>query len=176
MDVAQIAELMEKFDQSGSASLELKTADFSLKLKKEEACRTDGHQGAPQMAPPVPMMPYAQQMPGMMPYAMPQAPGMAPQADGAEAPQNAQDTDSAAAAEDYIKAPLVGVFYAAPSPEKEPFVSVGQRVKKGETVCMVEAMKMMSEVTAPKDGTITKILVENGDFIEFDQPLFTIQE
>jgi acetyl-CoA carboxylase biotin carboxyl carrier protein len=165
MDAAQIAELMEKFDQSKSVVMELKSADFSLKLKKEEACRNEG--AAPILPQPMPagapqMMPYP---PQAMPY-----PQQAPEASG---------TDAAAAddaAEDYIKAPLVGVFYAAPSPDKEPFVRVGAHVKKGETVCLVEAMKMMSEVTAPKDGTITKILVENGDFIEFDQPLFAIQE
>jgi acetyl-CoA carboxylase biotin carboxyl carrier protein len=167
MDAAQIAELMEKFDQSKSVSLELKTADFSLKLKKEEACRAAGCAQPPMGGMP----PYAPQP--MMPFSQPQTPVL-PQADAAA--EAAQGQTGAASSEDYIKAPLVGVFYAAASPEKEPFVQVGQRVKKGETVCMVEAMKMMSEVAAPKDGTITKILVENGDFIEFDQPLFTIQE
>jgi acetyl-CoA carboxylase biotin carboxyl carrier protein len=159
MDAAQIAELMEKFDQSKSVVMELKSADFSLKLKKEEACRNEG-------AAPILPQPMPAGAPQMMPY-----PPQAPEAPGTDAAAAADD-----AAEEYIKAPLVGVFYAAPSPDKEPFVRVGAHVKKGETVCLVEAMKMMSEVTAPKDGTITKILVENGDFIEFDQPLFAIQE
>jgi acetyl-CoA carboxylase biotin carboxyl carrier protein len=158
MDAAQIAELMEKFDSSKSVSLELKTADFSLKLKKEEACRPKGPDMPPMPPMQVPMMP---QVPPM-----PQVPG-APEVSAA-----GKEEEQA----DYIKAPLVGVFYAAPSPDKEPFVEVGRHVKKGETVCMVEAMKMMSEVTSPKDGTITEILVENGDFIEFDQPLFAIRE
>jgi acetyl-CoA carboxylase biotin carboxyl carrier protein len=158
MDAAQIAELMEKFDSSKSVSLELKTADFSLKLKKEEACRPKGPDMPPMPPMQVPMMP---QVPPM-----PQVPG-APEVSAA-----GKEEEQA----DYIKAPLVGVFYAAPSPDKEPFVEVGRHVKKGETVCMVEAMKMMSAVTSPKDGTITEILVENGDFIEFDQPLFAIRE
>jgi acetyl-CoA carboxylase biotin carboxyl carrier protein len=158
MDAAQIAELMEKFDSSKSVSLELKTADFSLKLKKEEACRPKGPDMPPMPPMQVPMMP---QVPPM-----PQVPG-APEVSAA-----GKEEEQA----DYIKAPLVGVFYAAPSPDKEPFVEVGRHVKKGETVCLVEAMKMMSEVTSPKDGTITEILVENGDFIEFDQPLFAIRE
>jgi acetyl-CoA carboxylase biotin carboxyl carrier protein len=129
MDAAQIAELMEKFDSSKSVSLELKTADFSLKLKKEEACRPKGPDMPPM--PPMPMMPSAPQMPGQP---MPQVSG-APEASAA-----GQVEEQA----DYIKAPLVGVFYAAPSPDKEPFVEVGRHVKKGETVCLVEAMKMMS--------------------------------
>jgi acetyl-CoA carboxylase biotin carboxyl carrier protein len=158
MDAAQIAELMEKFDSSKSVSMELKTADFSLKLKKEEACRPKGQDMPPMPPMQVPMMPQVPPMPQM-----PSAPEVS--AAGKEEEQA-----------DYIKAPLVGVFYAAPSPDKEPFVEVGRHVKKGETVCMVEAMKMMSEVTSPKDGTITEILVENGDFIEFDQPLFAIRE
>jgi acetyl-CoA carboxylase biotin carboxyl carrier protein len=159
MDAAQIAELMEKFDSSKSVSMELKTADFSLKLKKEEACRPK----RPDM-PPMPPMPGVPQMPQVPPVpSVPSAP---------EASAAGGQTEQA----DYIKAPLVGVFYAAPSPDKEPFVEVGRHVKKGETVCLVEAMKMMSEVTSPKDGTITEILVENGDFIEFDQPLFAIRE
>jgi acetyl-CoA carboxylase biotin carboxyl carrier protein len=160
MDAAQIAELMEKFDSSKSVSMELKTADFSLKLKKEEACRPKGPDMPPM--PPMPMMPSAPQMPGQQ----------MPVQGAPETNTTGQETEQA----DYIKAPLVGVFYAAPSPDKEPFVEVGRHVKKGETVCLVEAMKMMSEVTSPKDGTITEILVENGDFIEFDQPLFAIRE
>ena len=76
---------------------------------------------------------------------------------------------------DYIKAPLVGVYYAAASPDREPFVQVGSKVEKGDTVCLIEAMKMMSEVSAPRAGVIKEILVENGDLVEFDKPLFVIE-
>ena len=75
-----------------------------------------------------------------------------------------------------IKAPLVGTFYTAASPEAEPFVRVGDRVKKNGTVCIIEAMKMMSEVPAPCDCVIEEVLVENGDLIGYDQPLFRIRE
>ena len=71
-----------------------------------------------------------------------------------------------------ITAPLVGTYYAAPGPEKAPFVSVGDRVKKGQTVCMVEAMKMMSEVPAPCDCIIEEALKTNGDLVAFGEPLF----
>ena len=74
-----------------------------------------------------------------------------------------------------MKAPLVGVFYEASSPEQDPYVKVGSRVSKGDTLCLIEAMKMMNEVAAPKDGVVKEILVENGDMVEYDAPLFIIE-
>lgn len=74
-----------------------------------------------------------------------------------------------------IKAPMVGVFYKAASPEAEPYVTVGKTVKKGDTVCIIEAMKLMNEIQAEEDGTIKEILVKNGDIIEYGQPLFVIE-
>ena len=71
-----------------------------------------------------------------------------------------------------ITAPLVGTFYAAPAPDQPPFVSVGDRVKKGQTVCLIEAMKMMSEVPAPCDCIIEEVLKANGDLVSFGEPLF----
>lgn len=68
--------------------------------------------------------------------------------------------------------PLVGVFYAAPSPEDAPYVTVGTQVKKGDVLCLVEAMKLMNEITAEKDGTVTQICAENGQVVEYGQPLF----
>ena len=74
-----------------------------------------------------------------------------------------------------INAPIVGVFYAAPSPDSSPYVAVGQRVKKGDTVCIIEAMKCMNEIQAESDGVITEVLVNNGDLVEYDQPLFSLK-
>ena len=74
-----------------------------------------------------------------------------------------------------INCPMVGVFYTSPSPEADPYVKVGSKVNKGDIVCIVEAMKLMNEVTATEDGTIKEILVENGDLVEFGQPLFVIE-
>ncbi len=74
-----------------------------------------------------------------------------------------------------IESPMVGVFYAAPSPDSEPYVSVGSTVKKGDVVCIIEAMKLMNEVTAEKSGVITEICVENGQVVEYGQPLFFIK-
>ncbi len=74
-----------------------------------------------------------------------------------------------------IEAPMVGVFYAAPSPDSEPYVSVGSTVNKGDVVCIIEAMKLMNEVTSEKSGVITEICVENGQVVEYGQPLFLIK-
>ena len=74
-----------------------------------------------------------------------------------------------------INAPIVGVFYAAPSPDSDPYVYAGKKVKKGDTVCIIEAMKCMNEIQAEFDGEITEVLVNNGDLVEFDQPLFKVK-
>lgn len=82
--------------------------------------------------------------------------------------------DSLEAGEEYIKSPLVGTYHQAPFADGKPFVEVGSQVKKGDKLCIVEAMKVMNEITAPKDGTIKKILATEGSMIEFDQELFVI--
>ena len=74
-----------------------------------------------------------------------------------------------------ITAPIVGVFYAAPSPDSDPYVSVGKRVKKGDVVCIIEAMKCMNEIQAETDGEITAVLAANGELVEYDQPMFSIR-
>lgn len=80
-----------------------------------------------------------------------------------------------AASDKTIDAPMVGVFYQAPSPDAAPYVTVGQSVKKGDTVCIIEAMKLMNEIQAEEDGVITEVLVKNGDIVEFGKPLFKLQ-
>ncbi|HEV6964701.1 acetyl-CoA carboxylase biotin carboxyl carrier protein, partial [Roseateles sp.] len=74
-----------------------------------------------------------------------------------------------------VKSPMVGTFYRASSPNAKPFAEVGQTVKEGEAICIIEAMKIMNEIEADKSGTITKILAENGQAVEFGQPLFVIE-
>ncbi len=82
------------------------------------------------------------------------------------APQREQGT--------YVTSPTVGVFYASPSPESEPFVKVGDKVKKGDTLCIIEAMKLMNEIPAETEGTVAEILASNGQVVEYSQPLFRI--
>ena len=74
-----------------------------------------------------------------------------------------------------VNSPMVGTFYASASPESKPFVTVGQTVKKGDTLCILEAMKMMNQVQAESDGKILEILIDNAEPVEFDQPLFVIE-
>ncbi len=74
-----------------------------------------------------------------------------------------------------VTSPMVGVFYAAPAPDKEPYVSVGAKVNKGDVLCLIEAMKLMNEVTAEKSGEIVEVCVENGQVVEYGQPLFMIK-
>lgn len=108
--------------------------------------------------PPPPM--------GMIPPAAPQAAPISvdtPCASATEKPQGK-----------VIKAPLVGTFYAAPSPDQPPFVQVGDTVKKGDVVLIVESMKLMNEVTSDVDGVVQEILVKNGDAVEYDQPLMIL--
>lgn len=105
---------------------------------------------------------------------------VAPNVISAPVPQN-NDTNQVASEQDdeliglsHISSPMVGTFYRKPSPDKAPYVEVGQMVKKGDTVCIIEAMKMMNQIEADKSGTIGAILAEDGEPVEFDQPLFTI--
>ena len=94
------------------------------------------------------------------------------------APVQAAPAPAAAEPEDdgkTISAPIVGVFYAAPSPTADPYVSVGKKVKKGDVVCIIEAMKCMNEIQAEEDGEITAVLATNGELVEYGQPLFSIQ-
>ena len=103
------------------------------------------------------------------------APAPASEARTAAAPAGAAAAEAEPAQEGrVIKAPMVGTFYRSPSPDAKPFVEVGQTVKEGETVCIIEAMKLMNEIEADASGTIKAILVENGQPVEYGQPLFIL--
>ena len=89
-------------------------------------------------------------------------------------PQDTPSANSESANHNQILSPMPGTFYAAPSPEAEPFVKAGDAVKKGQTLCIVEAMKIMNEIEAEGNGVISEILIKNGDPVEYNQPLFKI--
>ena len=152
MEQKEIFELIDKFEQSKLTKLELKDGDFSIKMET-------------QPAPAAPAMPMAMPM-----QAMPQT---------AAGPITAgQMTEAAAQPESNlipIKAPLVGVFYAAPAPDAPVYVNLGDKVEKGQVVCLVEAMKMMNELKSPADGIIRSIKGINGELVEFDQILFEVE-
>ncbi|MDJ0833758.1 MAG: acetyl-CoA carboxylase biotin carboxyl carrier protein [Gammaproteobacteria bacterium] len=151
MDIRKIKKLIELLEESGIAELEIKEGEESVRISRQSSS----------VAAPV--------MPMAAPVAA--APAAAP-ATAAEA------SDPPAAAEDSgghrIKSPMVGTYYASPSPTSGPFVKVGQKVNVGDTLCIIEAMKMMNQIEADKAGTVRQILIENGQPVEFDQDLFIL--
>ncbi len=107
------------------------------------------------------------------------APAVAVAAPAAAATPQAQPAAASPVEESFsgtpVEAPLVGIFYSAPAPEEPPFIEVGQQVKKGDTLFIIEAMKTMNEITAPCDGTVSRILAQNGDMVEYKQVLVVIE-
>jgi len=107
------------------------------------------------------------------------APAVAVGAAAAAAAPQAQPAAASPVEESFsgtpVEAPLVGIFYSAPAPEDPPFIEVGQQVKKGDTLFIIEAMKTMNEITAPCDGTVSRILAQNGDMVEYKQVLVVIE-
>ena len=137
----------------------MKDSGLSYMYVKNDKFEIELGQKNPPPAPPV--------MPAMPPMAMAAAPTAAPQTAPAAAP--AADTGKS------IKSPIVGTFYSAPSPTKPPFVKVGDKVSEGDTVCIVESMKVMNEIQADISGTVKSIAVKDGEAVEFGQPLIIIE-
>lgn len=152
MDIRKVKKLIELLEESGIDELEIKEGEESVRISR--------HSKQPAYAPQ-PM--YA---PAPAPIAAPVA-AVAPGAEGA--PAAAPKLNGTVA-----RSPMVGTFYRAASPTSGNFVEVGQTVKKGDILCIVEAMKMMNHIEAEASGVIESILVENGQPVEYDQPLFTI--
>ncbi|MEM6646185.1 MAG: acetyl-CoA carboxylase biotin carboxyl carrier protein, partial [Bacteroidota bacterium] len=175
MDLKTIRELLQIVADSGVAEVEIEENDFRLVVRK--SAPTVEVQ-APQAPQPFPM-PYPAPMynlPPQMPAApLPLAP--APVAPAAAAPAPAAEAALAAPAQNLteVRAPIVGTYYAAPSPDADPFVQVGQTVKKGDVLCIIEAMKLMNEIESEVAGTIREIKVENAQPVEFDQVLFLVE-
>ena len=155
MDLRKLKTLIDLVSESNISELEITEAEGKVRIVKA---------GAP--AAPTQMMAYA------MPQAMPAA----AEAPRAAAPAVAAEAEvPAVEAGHVVTSPMVGTFYRASSPGGKPLVEVGSSVKEGEPICIIEAMKIMNEIDADKAGTISKILVENGQAVEFDQPLFVIE-
>ncbi|HUH38241.1 MAG TPA: acetyl-CoA carboxylase biotin carboxyl carrier protein [Spongiibacteraceae bacterium] len=154
MDIRKVKKLIELLEESNIDEIEIKEGEESVRISRNAG------RGQPMMAAyPQPM--YAPQ---------PQAYAPAPAAATVEAEPEAKPALSGHT----LKSPMVGTFYRAPSPSSPAFVEVGQHVKVGDVVCIVEAMKMMNQIEADKSGVVEAILVENGQPVEFDQPLLTI--
>lgn len=149
--IDEIKEFITVLEESSLSVLEIQKEDGS-KIHLEKAQPTQVVNTVPAVAPaPVVAAPVAAT------------------AEPVAAPAPVEDTGKA------INAPIVGVFYVAPSPESDPYVSVGKKVKKGDTVCIIEAMKCMNEIQAEEDGEIVEVLAKDGELVEYGQPLFKIR-
>ena len=153
MDLRKIKKLMELLEESGIAEIEVKEGEESIKLSRNITSSA------------APLQQMVQQ------------PMMAPQQQPPQAASQLESKidDSLNQNRNTVNSPMVGTFYASASPESKPFVTVGQSVKKGDTLCILEAMKMMNQVQAESDGKILEILIDNAEPVEFDQPLFVIE-
>ncbi len=161
MDLEQLRELIHIFENSALSQIELEEAGMRVQLKKPEPVSMT-------MAPPMQMPSvYVEQAAAMAQIPVAAAPVAATVA-AAPAPEADPHLVT-------IDSPLVGVFYAAPAPGEAPFVRAGDHIEERQTVCIIEAMKVMNEVTAKFAGVIEKVLVENGEPVEFGQPLFAIR-
>ena len=149
MNIKQIRELAQIAAENGLSAIEIAEGENRVRIERAVA--------APAAVPAVVSMPA--------PVAAPTAPAPAPAAEETNVDFNRTRE---------IKSPMVGVFYAAPSPDAKPFVEVGSKVKKGDIVCIVEAMKLMNEITAEFDGEVVDICVHNGDVVEYGQTLFKL--
>ena len=153
MDIRKIKKLIELVEESGITELEVSEEEGTVRISR----------AAPAAAP--------------VQYSVPAAAPVAT-APAASAPVAAAPAASAAAAEvsgHQVRSPMVGTFYRSPSPEAKAFVEVGQTVKVGDALCIVEAMKMMNRIEADKAGVVKAILVNDGEAVEFDQPLIVIE-
>ena len=154
MDIRKVKKLIELLEESNIGEIEIKEGEESVRISRH------GHQ---------PAAPVAYAAPA------PFAPAPAPAAATAEAlAAEAAAPAAAPVADNAVLSPMVGTFYRAPSPEAPSFVDVGQTVRVGDVLCIVEAMKMMNQIEADRAGTVTAIHVENGEAVEFDQPLISI--
>lgn len=171
-----ILKLFEKFEQSSSVYMRIKDGENEFVLKKEGAFAPDRIMPIVQSAPPIPVQAAA--APAAAGFAagsaVPPASAVAAAGDSGSA-SGAQSADSAAKNLIQIKSPIVGTFYRSPSPDSPPYVDKGTKVKKGQPLCVLEAMKMMNTLESEFDGVIEDIAVSNGDLVEFDQVLFTLR-
>jgi acetyl-CoA carboxylase biotin carboxyl carrier protein len=149
MDLRKLKTLIDLVSESNISELEITEADGKVRIVKADPARA-----ALQLVP----APAVQAMP---PAAAPAATPTAPVVE--------VETGHT------VKSPMVGTFYRSPSPDAKAFVEVGQAIKEGEPICIIEAMKIMNEIEADKSGTVTRVLCENGQAVEFGQPLFVIE-
>ena len=161
MDLKTVQKLLDMIAESEVNEVSIEEGDFKLKVKKQsESQAAPVHYTMPAAQPPA--QPAAPQQP--------QAPAKPSQE------QSSGGETSSEVSGEKVNSPIVGTFYRAPNPDADPFVTVGDTIEAGETLCIVEAMKIMNEIEAEFSGTVKKILVEDGQPVEFEQPLFIIEK
>lgn len=148
MDIRKIKKLIELLEESGVAEIEIKEGEESVRISRSQAAQTIQYAPPPNMAAPAPAAPV-------------------PVATAAAAPEQEAGL--------MIESPMVGIFYSAASPGAKAFVEVGQHVNKGDVVCIIEAMKILNQIEAEVSGTVKTVLAENGQPVEFGEPLFVIE-
>jgi acetyl-CoA carboxylase biotin carboxyl carrier protein len=151
MDIRKVKKLIELLEESGVAEIEISEGEESVRISRFP-------KGGP--AAPAPVVHYAP---------APTAPAPAAHPVSAPAPAPVSKADHT------VTAPMVGTFYASASPGAKAFVEIGSEVNIGDTLCIIEAMKMMNQIESDKSGRVTSILVKNGEPVEFGQPLFTVE-
>jgi len=155
MDIRKIKKLIELLEESGIAEIEIKEGEEAVRISRMPTGNAALH--------------------GMPTYAMPMAAPVAAPAQIASAPAVEAPAARPRANEHVVTAPMVGTFYSAPSPGSKSFVEIGDEVKVGQTLCIIEAMKMMNQIESDKAGRVTSIMARNGDPVEFGQPLFVVE-
>lgn len=180
MDLAQIKELLKIVAESGVAEVEIEEDEFKLVVRKNPPSVTLQPPMFPQYAMSYPPsgFPAQAQAPAQQPAPAPSTNQNPPAAEPAPEPEAAPTEakeERRAENEVVVKAPIVGTFYRAPAPDEDPFVDVGDEVGQGDVLCIIEAMKLMNEIECEVRGTVKKILAEDAQPVEYDQPLFIIE-
>lgn len=167
MNTNEVLQLIKTLTETGYKHIDVTHEGSHILLSNSEFA------GAAQALPAAPVAPVA--TPVVSAPAAPVASPQAPAVESAEAVAHTEPVvEPAAKGGHLVESPIVGTFYAAGSPDADPFVSVGSKVKKGDVLCIIEAMKLMNEIEADADGEIAEILVENEEGVEYGQPLFRI--
>lgn len=162
MDLKLVQKLLDLISESEVDEVSIEEGEFKIKVKKKSD--TSG-----QAAPIHYQLPQQPQAP--LPPAQSQSQAAQSSAGGEEGEKSESKPDG-----DVVKSPIVGTFYESPSPDSDPFVKVGDKIESGQTLCIIEAMKIMNEIEAEFSGTVQKILVDNASPVEFDQPLYIIKK
>lgn len=162
MDLEQIEKIIDLIADSDVDEVAIEEGEFKIKVKKNTEVE--------QQTPSVPVQYQVPQQPAPQAAQQPAQ----PQPTGGGQTEAADEESQEEVSGDIVESPIVGTFYRAPSPDDDPFVNVGDQVEKGQTICIVEAMKIMNEIESEYSGEVKKILVDDAEAVEFEQPLFVI--